>query len=49
MLSERGLAQTVMRTNILDMAITFTAMMRVFAPGSKDQIARKLKKRKRSL
>ena len=41
-MSERELAQTVMRTNILDMAITFTAMMRVFASGSKDQIAQKL-------
>jgi hypothetical protein len=39
---ERKLAQTVMRTNILDMAITFTAMMRVFASESKDRIAKRL-------
>lgn len=30
------------KKNIVDMALTFTAMMRVFAAGSKENIARKL-------
>jgi len=36
------LAEDAKRNNILDMAITFTAMMRVFAKGSKERIARRL-------
>jgi len=40
---ERKLAVEVRRSNILDMALTFTAMMRLFREGSKDRIAEKLR------
>lgn len=41
-MSELELAEDAKRSNILDMALTFTAMMRVFAKGSKERIARQL-------
>ncbi len=37
------LAEDAKKSNILDMALTFTAMMRVFAKGSKEQIARQFR------
>lgn len=39
---ERELAAAVKRSNILDMALTFTAMMRLFGKGSKNRIAEEL-------
>jgi len=36
------LAEDAKKSNILDMAITFTAMVRVFAKGSKERVARQL-------
>lgn len=41
-MAEQGIAESTKRKNIIDMAITFTAMMRVFAKGSKSKIAAKL-------
>ncbi len=38
-MSERELAETMKRRNILDMALTFIAMMRVFTPGSNERTA----------
>jgi hypothetical protein len=41
-MSEREMAEGAKKKNILDMALTFTAMMRNFSPGSKKRIAQKL-------
>ncbi len=35
-------AEDAKKRNILDMALTFTAMVRLFAKGSKERIARQL-------
>ena len=40
-MDHRQIIETLMRKNIIDMALTFTAMMRVFSEGSKDRIASK--------
>ena len=40
-MDDRQIIETVMRSNIIDMALTFTAMMRVFSKGSKGRIASK--------
>jgi hypothetical protein len=40
-MDDRQVVEIVMRRNIIDMALTFTAMMRVFSEGSKDRIASK--------
>jgi len=42
-MSALELAEDAKRNNILDMALTFTAMMRVFSKGSKQRIARQLR------
>jgi hypothetical protein len=42
MLERREIAERAKRQKILDTALTFTAMMRVFSAGSKERIARKL-------
>jgi hypothetical protein len=41
-MSEREMAEGAKKKNILDMALTFTAMMRNFRAGSKKRIAGKL-------
>jgi len=41
-MSEREIAEQAKKQNVLDMALTFTAMMRVFSAGSKERIARHL-------
>lgn len=40
-MDDRQIIETVMRRNIIDMALTFTAMMRVFSEGSKARISSK--------
>jgi hypothetical protein len=39
---DREIAERAKKQNVLDMALTFTGMMRVFSTGSKQRIARKL-------
>ena len=41
-MQELSVAESIKRVNIIDMALTFTAMMRVFSVGSKARITSKL-------